>query len=84
MSYNPNQPSRHRYHAMVKIQGSDTKRGTTTAAFMSLGDCAAVLGISRQAAHQLERAALHKLRIGMLPALRELNPDLAAKVERLI
>ena len=72
------QPARVRYREAIRVGGGEDRnignRGRRTLCAMSLGECAAELGISRQAAHQLERVALRKLRLGLLAAVAEVNP----------
>lgn len=64
----------------TKINGGSSI-GASSRAQMSLGEVAKVLGVSRQAVYQVERTALHKLRMALLPTLREINPELAAQYE---
>jgi len=56
--------------------GLHTKYGNQTLARRSLSEVAAILGCSRQAVQQVERTALHKLRLALLPVVKELNPQL--------
>lgn len=80
--------ARQRYAARIKRRDGDNFRNTgggrqvgNTNATRSMSEVAAMLGISRQAVHQVERTALHKLRVALLPTLREINPELAAQYE---
>ena len=74
-----------RYRAKIKIKPGEqayaTRSGGQTLALMSLQECADNLGISRQAAHQLERSAFHKIRTALLKELREANPELAGQIQ---
>lgn len=82
--------ARQRYQDRIRRRGGDSsttkvgghsKDGNSTNAQRSMSEVAAILGCSRQAVHQVERTALYKLRVALLPTLRELNPELAAQYE---
>lgn len=57
-----------------------TKDGGATHVCMSMQEVADALGISRERVRQLERRALHKIRLAMMDELRESNPMLALEV----
>jgi len=59
-----------------------SRSGSATPAVRSLAECAAALGISRQAASHLERNALYKLRVGLIKVVKEINPELAEALGR--
>ena len=78
----PQHPSKtRRVRNILRLEGEP--RGLNSHRVLrSVGEVAAMLGVSRQAVHQVERAALHKLRIKLLPHLREISPEMAADFER--
>lgn len=75
----PSEHARVRYNKMIRLcacePSHETGRGRTRAV-RSTTEVAQILGISRQAVHQVERAALYKLRVAMAPFLKEINPEL--------
>lgn len=79
--------SRDKYKARMRRRAGDSAstrggRGeNNTRAARSMQEVADILGVSRQAVHQVERNALYKLRLALLPCLREINPELAASYE---
>lgn len=50
--------------------------GGESKALRSHAEVGKILGISRQAVHQMERVAIFKIRQRMLEVLKEVNPDL--------
>lgn len=76
----PSTQGRINYQNRIRLKkgepGYATKSGTMTLAIRSQSEVARNLGISRQAVQQLERTAFHKIRLRLLPILKELNPEL--------
>ncbi len=70
-----------KYYEKYRIQPGEerivNRHGQGPLVVRTQSEVAKILGISRQAVHQAERSALHKLRGGLLDALREINPELA-------
>lgn len=69
--------SKENYNNRIRHKRGEHKTTFHFNALMSQQEVADVLGISRQAVHQVERTALHKLRLGLIAAVREINPELA-------
>lgn len=72
-----------KYYRKLKIKPGEqshfTGRGTCNA-LRTMEEVARILGISRQAVHQAERSAFHKIRTALMPELEEMNRQLAENV----
>lgn len=77
---------RENYKARIRLKrgepGYATRSGGGTLAIRSLTETARILGCSRQAVHQVERTAIHKIRLALLEVVRETNPELYQSLTR--
>lgn len=78
-------PARQRAARIIKIGKGDKQwingRGTCHV-LRSYAVVGAILGLSRQRVQQIERIALYKLRLGLLPHIKEINPELYEELLR--
>ena len=74
--------SKLRWRATVRLGKSEAKGTNALRTLRTMNEVGRMLGISRQAVHQIERVAMQKLRVALMPALREMAPELAAEVEK--
>lgn len=79
------QRARAKYNAKLAFMACESRRAFAGGrALRTLEECAKILGISRQACQYLERSALFKIRVGLIAAVREENPAMAAQLEKMI
>jgi DNA-directed RNA polymerase sigma subunit (sigma70/sigma32) len=71
---------RRAYKVSENEQSYATRDGGASRNYRSLGEVAAILGVTRQAVQQIERVALRKLRLAFIEELRDYNPALAAEI----
>lgn len=75
---------RKNYQNRIRLKRNEqryaTHYGGSSSALRSLEEVAKILGCSRQAVHQIERTAFHKIRLALLPILKEINPQLSEEL----